>query len=84
MSTKISNPTFPAHHPTQKNVPPCYASSPQIDSTNYCSATIVACNQPSHVSNITTTNQIDTDINNDDYTQYVSTLIKHNHSTPKI
>ena len=48
-------------------VPPRSVSSPQNDSTNYCSADIIYHNQPSPVSNPTTTDQVGTDVNNDGY-----------------
>ena len=65
-------------------VPPHYASSPQNYSTNYCSVAIISCNQYSPVSNITTTNQVDTDVKNDEDIHYFATPRKHNHSTPSI
>ena len=65
-------------------LPPQFLLSSQLDSTNNCDVTLIAHDQPSPVSNLTTTNQVDNDINNDDYTQYFTTPRKHNHSTPEI
>ena len=55
-------------------VPPWSVSSPQNDSTIYFFATMISPNWPSYVSNITTTNQVDTDFNNDDDLQYFATF----------
>ena len=63
-------------------VPPRSALSPQYDITNGCSATIFSHNQPSPVSKLTTTNQVDTYINNYDNTRSFKNPIKHNHITP--
>ena len=54
--------------------------SPQKDSTDYCGANMVAINQPSPVSNLIPTNQVDTDVNNDYDSQYYSTPRKHDHT----
>ena len=58
--------------------------SPQCFITNYCSTTIFAHHQTSPVSNLTTTNKVDTDINIDNNIQTFSAPRKHNHSTPEI
>ena len=75
--------TFPPPN-TVIVVPPRSVSSPQNDSTNYCSADMIAYNQPSPVSNPTNTDQVDTDFKNDGYTNYFATTIEQNHCTPEI
>ena len=45
---------------------------------------MIAHNQPSLVSNITTTDQVDTDVNNDGYTNYFANPREKNHCTPEI
>ena len=45
---------------------------------------MITCNQPSHVSNLITTNNVDTEINNYDYTKSFSTPRKHRNRTPEI
>ena len=65
-------------------VPPRSVFSPQDDSTNYCSADIIYHNQPSPVSNLTTTYQVDTDVKNDGYKIYFATPGEQNHCTPEI
>ena len=57
-------------------VPPRSELLLQHDITNDCSATIFEHNQLSPVSNLTTTNHVDTDINNDDGTQSFENPIK--------
>ena len=69
---------------TTSSVPPRLLFTSQHDSTNDCGVTENSHKQPSPVPNLTTTNQVDTDNNNDDDTNYVATPIKHNHSTPEI
>ena len=69
---------------TIPGVPPHSVSSPQNDSTNHCSADIIYHNQPSLVSNLTTTYQVDTDVKNDGYTKYFATTREKNHCTPEI
>ena len=71
----LHNWTYPSPNTTFV-VPPQSESSPQRDSINDCSAAIIACNQPSFVSILTTTNQVDTDANNDEKTQSFATLRK--------
>ena len=56
--------------------PPQSVYSPQSDRINGCSAAIIARNQPSLVSNLTTTNKFYTDVNNDDVTQSFATPSK--------
>ena len=56
----------------------------QHDSTNDYGVTLTFHKQPSHVSNLTTATQVDTESKNDDDTQSVETTIKHYHSTPEI
>ena len=56
----------------------------QHDSTNDCGATVIAHKKTFHVSNLTTTTQVDTDSNNNDDTQFVENTIKHNHIIPDI
>ena len=65
-------------------VPPCSDFLPQSDITNYWSADIITRNQPSPISNLTTTNQVDTGVNNDDDTKSFVTSRKHYHRTPEI
>ena len=69
---------------TVLGVTPRSVSSPQNDNTNYCGADIIYHNQPSPVSNPTTTDQVDTDVNNDGYTKYFATPREQNHCTPEI
>ena len=64
--------------------PPRSAFLPQRDIADGCSISITAPNQPSHVSILTTTNHVDTDVNNDDGTQSFETSRKHHHRTPEI
>ena len=45
---------------------------------------MIALNQPSPVSNLITTNKVDTDVNNDDDSQSFETPRKHNHSDTEI
>ena len=59
-------------------------SSPQYDSTSDCGDAKIAPNRPSFVSNKTTTDQIDTAINNDDNSQYFATPIENNQSATEI
>ena len=54
-------------------VPPRSLLSSQRDSTNDCGVTVIAHTQPSPVSNLTKTNQVDTDINNYDNKQSFET-----------
>ena len=69
----------------QKNVvPPQSASSPKNDSTNDCGADMLALNQRSTVSNLISTNHVDTDVNYDDDSQSFATPIKQNHSSTEI
>ena len=76
---------WPYPHPNTKSVVPLRStSSPKNDSTNDYSAALIAHNQPSPVSNLTTTNQVDTDVNNYGNTQYFATPRRYNHSTPEI
>ena len=58
--------------------------SPQRDSTNDCGFTLIDHKQPSHVSNLAIKNQVDTDSNNYDDTQYFVTPRKQNKNTPEI
>ena len=58
--------------------------SSQCDSTNECGLTIIAHNQHSSVSNLTTKNQVDTDSNNDDNIHFFANTRKHNYVTPEI
>ena len=82
---KSGQPNCPYPYPNTTFVitPPSSLSS-QPDSTNDFGVTLIANNQPLPVSNITTTNQVDTDINDDDYSQYFTSPRKHKHVTPKI
>ena len=72
------------YHNTTFVVPLLSYLSPQIYFNNYCSATIIACNQTLPVSKLTTTNQVDTDINNDDDICSFETPTKQNCRTPEI
>ena len=63
-------------------VTPRSAFSPQRDSNNDCSATIFSHNQYLPVSNLTTKNQVDNSVKNNDNTQYFATPIKHNQNNP--
>ena len=68
MYTHTSNTTGHTHTKTTFVLTPISELSPQSDSTNDCSAAIIARNQPSTDSNLTSTNQVDTEVNNDYYT----------------
>ena len=57
---------------------------PQNDSNSDCGAATIALNRTSLVSNLTTTNQVDIDVNNNDYLQYSDTPRQHNHSATEI
>ena len=82
---KKRQPKYPYQSPNNTFVlPPCSSLSSQRDITNYCCVTLVAHKQHLPVSNLTTTNQVDTDRNNDDDTQSLKKSIKHNSSTPEI
>ena len=72
--------------PINQNIflPPRSAYLQKNDITNECSSSIIACDKPLTVSNLTTKNTINTDINNDGDTQSFVTSIKHNHTTPWI
>ena len=65
-------------------VPPFSVLSPQCDITDDSSATVFVHNQPSPVSNLTTTHQFNNYVNNNDDKQYFETPIKHNINTPEI
>ena len=85
MSINITNTTDDNHTLTQHAF--CHHAlkySQQSDSTNDYSAAIIEHNKYSFVSDLTTTNQVDTDINNDDNIQSFATTRKHNHSTTEI
>ena len=69
---------------TKFSVPPCSALSSHWDITNDFSATLIAHNHPSSISHLTTTNQVDTDVKNDDITQYFTISRKNNHGNPGI
>ena len=72
-------PNCPYPYPkTILDVPPFSMLSSQHDSTNYCGLTWIGHKQPSPVSNITITNQVETYSNNDDNTQYFSTSRRTN------
>ena len=58
--------------------------SSQHDTTNDCVGFVIAHKKPSPVSNLTTTDQVDTDSNNDDTTQYLVIPIRQNNSTTEI
>ena len=77
------NYTYPSTN-TKLVLPPCSASSPKNDSTNYCGAAMIALNQSSHVSHITTKNKFDTNVKNCDDSQYFETPRKIDHSNPDI
>ena len=65
-------------------LPVGYLLSSQCDSKNDCGATLIAHKQSSHVSNLTTTKQVDIDRKNDDNTHSFATPRKHNNSNPEI
>ena len=65
-------------------LPPHYVSSLQNDRTSVCGATMISLNEPPPLSNLTTTNQADTDVKNDIDSQYFATPIKRNHRTTEI
>ena len=53
-------------------------------STIDCGEAMISPNRPSTVSKPTTKNQVDTDVNIDDDSNYFSTPIKYNHSSTEI
>ena len=61
-------------------VPTHYVYSPQSYITSGCFASIIALIRPLHVSNLTTQNKVDTDINVDNNSYYFVTPINNNHS----
>ena len=73
------NATGPTPPPILFFVPPCYVSSPKNVSTSDCGASTIYINWTSPVSNLTTTNKVDTNINNDNNPQSFATPRKHNH-----
>ena len=84
-SYKHSQPNCPYRNPDNKSVVTPHSSlSSQHDITNNSGVTLIACNQPSPTSNLTTTTPFDTDSNNDDNTLYFSTPRKYNNSNPEI
>ena len=77
-------PNYPYPFPkTRFVVPPHSLLSSQCDSINNCGVSAISHKQPSHVSNLTTTMQVQTDKNNDDKIQSFSTPRKHHHKTPE-
>ena len=50
---------------------------------NDCSSAIFDLNQPSPISNLITTVQVDTDVKNENDPQYFATSIKYNYSAPE-
>ena len=56
-----------------------YVYSPQSYSASYFGASMIAIIWPSPVSNLTTTNKVDTDVKNNDDSQYYATPKKQNH-----
>ena len=83
MYTNTVRATGHTHSPTFL-VLPQYVPSWQKDSTNDCGAAMIAINQPSQVSNIIPTNQVDTYFNNYYYSRSFATPKKHNHSDTEI
>ena len=82
MSTNTAGATGPTY--TILVLLPHSVSSPQNGRTSDFGAAMVAPNWPSPVSNLTSTNQVDTDINNDDDSQSFVPLRKHNKSATVI
>ena len=72
--------TYPSPNSTCV-VSPCSLFTSQQDRSNDFGVTVIAHNQPSHVSNLTTTTQVDTDSKNYDGTHFNSR--KNNHITLK-
>ena len=58
--------------------------SPQNDSTSDCGAAMISTNRTLSVSNITNTNKVDTDVNNDDNSNNFSAPGKFNHNATGI
>ena len=82
--TNVDSTTVHIHPPTTtKCVPLSSIHSPQNYSTSYFSAAIIDCNQPSHVSNLNTTNQVDTDVNNDGDSNQITHEICDTNTTTK-
>ena len=74
MSTNIITENGLKHTPKQHFVlPPRSVSSPKNNSTVDCSAPIIDLVNHAPLSNLTTTNNIDTDVNIDDNPQYFAT-----------
>ena len=61
-------------------VPPLSISSPKNDSTSDCCASMIAIARPSHVSNPTTTEKVDTDVDKAGNSQSFKNPRKHKHS----
>ena len=74
MSTNIITENGLKHTPKQYFVlPPCSVSPPKHNSTVGCSASRIDLVNHAPLSNLTTTNNIDTDVNIDDNSQYFVT-----------
>ena len=58
-----------------------YVYSLQSYSASYFRASMIAIIWPSPISNLTTTNKVDTDVRNYDDSQYFETPRKHNQSS---
>ena len=77
--------TYPYPYPNSTIFIPQHSLfTSKYDRNNNYDVAIISHKQPSPVSILTTTTQVDTNSNNDDNKQYISTTRKHNHSTPEI
>ena len=65
-------------------VPPRSVSSQKKDSTRDCGASTIAITRPSPKSKLTTIDNFDTDVNNNDDSQSFVTPRKHNHSATEL
>ena len=84
MSTNTAKNNCPHRYPNTTFFVPLHSVlSPHSDRNNDCSATKFSHNQPSSVSNLTSTTQVGNDVNNVT-THIIFNPPKKNHSTPEI
>ena len=82
---KHSQPNFPHPYPSSKFVVPTRSLfTSQYDSNNDCCVTVIVHKQPSPVSNLTTTTQVNNDRIHYYVTQSMISPRKNNHSTPEL
>ena len=80
MYKNIVRTTGPNHPQKTFAVPQNYVSSPPNDITGDCGGATIASNSPALLKK-NTTNKIDTDVNNDDYSQSFATEISDTKTT---